>query len=174
MSHPSPDNPQVGEAPNDRGVEWAAALYRLHSPAVFAVCLAHTRNHHDAEDLLQAVFMKAITKISDLRDPASVRAWLLQIARRQCADFHRRRKAMEPLVQDPPAPAVAGDPRGERLHAAIQKLPQNYRMAIVLYYLNGRDSASVAAALDATEAAVRQRLVRARAMLHDLLAEERP
>ena len=58
--------------------------------------------------------------------------------------------------------------------SAIGKLPQGYREAITLYYLDGRNSSGVAAALGIAETAVRQRLVRASVMLHDLLQEEQP
>jgi RNA polymerase sigma factor (sigma-70 family) len=98
----------------------------------------------------------------------------LQVARRECVDFHRRRKPMERLLDEPSTPAAGGNVACERLHEAIQKLPENYREAIVLYYLDGRDCSGVAASLGTTEQAVRQRLVRARVMLHDLLQEERP
>ena len=165
---------RADQAADDRGTAMPAALFRLHAQAVFAVCLANTKNYHDAEDVVQAVFLKAIAKTSSLREPARARAWLLQVARRECIDFHRRRKPVEPLLEEPSTPAAGGNSVCERLHEAIQKLPQNYREAIVLYYLDGRDCSGVAASLGTTEPAVRQRLVRARAMLHDLLEEERP
>jgi RNA polymerase sigma factor (sigma-70 family) len=156
---------------DDCGTAGVEALFRAHGQAVFAVCLANTRNHHDAEDIMQAVFLKSIAKTGDVREPGRVRAWLMQIARRMCVDFHRKQKHEEPLQVVPPMPP-SSDAAGERLHAAIQKLPQNYREAIVLYYLDGRKCSSVAASLGIAEPAVRQRLVRARAMLHDLLQEE--
>ena len=165
--------PQIEQTADDRGAATLNALFRAHAQAVFAICLANIRNHHDAEDIMQAVFLKAIAKLSNLRNPAHVRAWLLQIARRMCVDFHRRRKQPEPLLDEPPTPSAHGTAACEHLHAAIQKLPQNYRETIVLYYLDGRNCSNVAASLGIAEPAVRQRLVRARAMLHDLLQEER-
>jgi RNA polymerase sigma-70 factor (ECF subfamily) len=173
MDEMSSNKPWAEPAPHDRGATMPAALFRLHAQAVFAVCLANTQNYHDAEDVMQAVFVKAVAKTSSLREPEHARAWLLQVARRECVDFHRRRKPVEPLIEEPSTPPAGDDPMGERLHEAIQKLPQNYREAIVLYYLDGRNCAGVAASLGMTEPAVRQRLVRARAMLHDLLGEER-
>jgi RNA polymerase sigma factor (sigma-70 family) len=172
MNEMSSNKACVGQASDDRGAAMTAALFRLHAQAVFAVCLANTQNYHDAEDVVQAVFLKVIAKTCSLREPASVRAWLLQVARRECVDFHRRRKPAEPLVQEPSTTATSDNAVCERLHKAIQELPQNYREAIVLYYLDGRDSSSVAASLGTTQQAIRQRLVRARAMLHDLLQEE--
>ncbi len=167
------DTPWADSTPDGRDEASPVALFQLHARAVFAVCLANIRNHHDAEDVTQTVFLKAVAKASSLREPARARAWLLQVARRECVDFHRRRKPVESLVVEPPNP-TADDGACRRLHEAIQKLPPNYREAVVLYYLDGRDCSGVAAALETTEQAVRQRLVRARAMLHDLLREERP
>jgi RNA polymerase sigma-70 factor (ECF subfamily) len=168
-----PNRPEAEPAADDRGTATPDALFRTHAPAVFSVCLANTRNHHDAEDIMQAVFLKSIAKASGLREPARVRAWLMQVARRMCVDFHRKRKQTEPLLAEPPTRPLHGEVACERLHEAIQKLPQNYREAIVLYYLDGRKCSSVATSLGIAEPAVRQRLVRARAMLHNLLQEDR-
>jgi RNA polymerase sigma-70 factor (ECF subfamily) len=167
-----PDKPVGEPAVEECEAETPNVLFRAHASAVFAVCLANTQNHHDAEDLTQAVFLKTIPKVAELREPSRVRAWLVQVARRMCIDFHRRRKRTEPLVEDPPNRPVDDAGRAEWLHAAIRKLPDDYRETIVLYYLDGHNCAGVAASLGIAEAAVRQRLVRARAMLHDLLREE--
>lgn len=149
------------------------ASLATHTQAVFAVCLANTQNYHDAEDVMQSVFLKASGKISSLRDPARVRGWLLQVARRACIDLHRRRKPAEPLVDEPPTAPPRDNALCERLHEAIRDLPANYREVIALYYMDGRDCASVATSLGITEQAVRQRLVRARAMLHNSLQGDR-
>ncbi len=98
----------------------------------------------------------------------------MQVARRLCVDFHRKRKPTELLLAEPPTLPSRDEVLCQRLHEAIQKLPQNYREAIVLYYLDGRKCANVATSLGTTEPAVRQRLVRARAMLHGLLQEDQP
>jgi len=166
--------PWAQQATDDPGAIMPASLFRLHAQAVFAICLANTQNYHDAEDVMQAVFLKAIAKISGLREPARARAWLLQMARRKCIDFHRRRKPAERLLDEPSTPRPSENVLCERLHEAIQNLPQDYREVIALYYMDGRACSSVAASLGVTEVAVRQRLVRARVMLHDLLQEERP
>jgi RNA polymerase sigma factor (sigma-70 family) len=165
------NEPAAEAAADDCGAARAEALFRAHGQAVFAVCLANTRNYHDAEDIMQAVFLKSIVKAEAVREPGRVRAWLMQIARRMCVDFHRKRKREQPLQAAPPTPPPS-DSSDERLHAAIQKLPQSYREAIVLYYLDGRKCSSVAASLGIAEPAARQRLLRGRAMLHDLLQEE--
>lgn len=150
-------------------------LFRFYGPPVLAICLANVRNLHDAEDIMQEVFIKALRKLDALRDPLRAKSWLIRIARRACADHYRRRDPETQVLRDDVAARSAvGNHLADRLHHAIQGLPQEYREAITLYYIDGRNSGGVAACLGITEAATRQRLVRARLMLHDLLREEKP
>ncbi|MGD0383334.1 MAG: sigma factor, partial [Thermoguttaceae bacterium] len=72
------NEPQAEQTADDRGAATLNVLFHAHAQAVFAICLANIRNHHDAEDIMQAVFLKAIDKLTNLRKPAQVRAWLLQ------------------------------------------------------------------------------------------------
>jgi RNA polymerase sigma-70 factor, ECF subfamily len=149
-----------------------AELVPRHAAVVFAVCLAGTRRPHDAEDLMQETFVKAFAELDNLRDPDKARPWLLQIARRLCIDHVRRRKPATALPDDLPAPARTSDPRIEQLHAALARIPKDYRETISLYYLDGRSSANVAATLGIPAGAVRMRLLRARVMLYDLLTRD--
>lgn len=158
----------------------------MHRGAVLAVCLAHQRDPHAAEDCVQETFLKALGKLAELRDPTRARAWLCQIARRTCLDQPRRPIATLSLPDDRLALQAdagsgraggwpSGDAPAERaaqLHAALARLPADYRETLALYYLEGRDCAQVAAALGLTPAAVRQRLVRGRLRLHELLTED--
>jgi len=150
-------------------------LVREHASAVLGVCLAHTRNVHDGEDVMQEVFLKAISKLGTLRDPRLARAWLLQIARRTCIDRYRRAShtpVSVELPQDVADPRPNADDRIERLHSAIGRLPEIYREPILLYYMNGHSCTSVAKSLGLTETAVRSRLARARLQLHEMLSED--
>lgn len=147
------------------------SLVRANASVVFGVCLAGTRNTHDAEDLAQETLLKAIKNIHELRDPEKIRPWLLQIARRLCINHGQRKRSTRPLPDYIPAPEQAPDHRLERLQAALAELPEEYREPICIFYLDGRSSAGVAQALGISESAARVRLHRARAMLHDILKE---
>lgn len=151
------------------------AVVRDHGPAILAVCLANTHSLHDAEDAVQDTLVKAMACVHQLREPERIRPWILQIARRICIDRHRRRPAACcPLPEHISAPDRPVDPRLERLHAALARLPEGYREPISLFYLASRSTAEVAEVLGISEGAVRQRLCRARVMLYDLLAGEEP
>ena len=130
-------------------------LVQQNAPAVLALCLACTRNLHDAEDLVQETLLKATTSITDLREPRAVRSWLLQIARRLCINHHNRKKPALALPEEIPVPAEAVDPDIERLHLALTRIPTEYRETICLYYLDGRSCAAVAESLGISEVAVR-------------------
>jgi len=147
-------------------------LVRRHGRAVFALCLARSDSVHDAEDAMQEALAKAVRHLPALREPDKARAWLMQIARRTCADRIRRRRPAAALPEEVPATPEAPAGRFEQLHAAIARLSEEQRDVITLYYLDGRSSESVAATLGISPSAVRQRLVRARLKLHELLTEE--
>ena len=84
-------------------------LVRKYASAVLGLCIAHTKNFHDSEDIMQEVFLKAFTKIHTLRDPSRARPWLLQIARRMCIDYHRKRSTAQTIAKDMPASSGTGD-----------------------------------------------------------------
>lgn len=158
-----------------KGTFTPETLVRKYASAVLGLCVAHTQNVNDAEDIMQDVFLKAFTKLNTLRDCTRARSWLLKITRRMCVDYYRGRKhsSAEAMLNDVPAPAKGRDERIARLYTAISKLPEGYREPITLYYLDGQNCASVARALGISEEAVRSRLVRARLRLHSLLEEDK-
>ena len=146
-------------------------LVRKYASAVLGLCIARTKNFHDSEDIMQEVFLRAVTKLKTLRDPSRARTWLLQIARRMCIDYYQKRSRTQPLLEDVPVQSRQSDERIERLYEAMSKLPDGYRETITLYYLDGHNCASVARSLGISEDAVRSRLVRARLRLHEMLSE---
>lgn len=147
-------------------------LVSKYASAVLGLCIAWTKNYHDSEDIMQEVFLKAITKLNALKDPGRARTWLMQIARRMCIDHYNKHSMTQPISNDIPAPTKTEDERIERLHEAIIKLPDDYREPITLYYMDGHNCASVAQSLGISEYAVRSRLVRARLRLHEILSED--
>ena len=148
-------------------------LVLKYASAVLGLCIARTKNFHDSEDIMQEVFLKAVTKFNTLRDHSRARPWLLQIARRMCIDYYRNRSSVRAVPDDVLAPQKQVNENIERLYEAISQLPDGYREPITLYYLNGHNCASVAETLGISEDAVRSRLVRARLRLHEILSEEK-
>jgi len=148
-------------------------LVRKYASAVLGLCMARTKNFHDSEDIMQEVFLKAFEKFGTLRDQRRILPWLLKIASRMCIDYQRKLRPCRSISEDIPAMPDYGNQHITRIHQAISELPEGYREPITLYYLDGRNCASVARTLGISEDAVRQRLVRGRLRLHEILSGDK-
>ena len=162
-----------------------AGLVRVYSGRVFAICLGMLGNIHDAEDIAQQALLKGFTDIDQLRDSDQFGAWIGRIARNLCLDFIRRRKREQKKAftkraavseSSSPAPAfptkLGGGEKYPELEDALAKLPRRYRLALMLYYFDGRSTENIAEALQISQAAVYARMSRARKRLRKLLAAE--
>jgi RNA polymerase sigma-70 factor (ECF subfamily) len=135
-----------------------------------------------AEDLVQETFLTLPRAIARFRGESSLRTFLIAIATRH-AGHHvraaaRRRAAMTRMGREPTAPSVTPEDEAARqrlaaaLTRALDALPVDQRVAVVLCEVEGRTSAEAARIVDAPEGTVRTRLMHARRKLAELLAKE--
>ncbi len=149
-------------------------------PVVCAVAYQRTGSLQAGEDVAQETFVTAWRKLGDLREPEKLRAWLLQMARGLAVDHVRRDKASrrEPLGErddvaaegDAPDEAAVAREEEALVWAALEALPENFRLPLILHYREGQGTAEIAAALELSEEAVRQRLSRGREELRERLS----
>jgi len=112
-------------------------------------------------------------QIRTLRNSERFGAWIAQIARHLCVDTIRRRKTQAVSAPFNRESANHHDSENHRrLDAALVNLRQDYRVALLLFYLNGRSTKSIAETLGISRGAVQTRLTRARRKLRDLLLAE--
>jgi len=139
---------------------------------VFRVCLGFSRSYADAEDLCQDAFLKAFARAASLRQPGSLRIWLLRIARTTCLD-HSRRLKRNPIDNVGIVPDTAADPQTpedvseanesfRRLKDAIQSLPRKQREVFVLREYGDLSYEDLASVLKIRIGTVMSRLNRAR------------
>lgn len=147
---------------------------------VAALTYSATGSVSRSEDLAQEVFIRAWRELPQLREPAKLRPWLCSIARFMISKA-RRKDSREPVnsaetldgapepVAIEPVPSEGAINREEEmiLWRSLGKLPELYREPLVLFYREHQSIQSVAAALDLTEDAVKQRLSRGRKLLHE-------
>jgi RNA polymerase sigma factor (sigma-70 family) len=149
------------------------AIVRRHGPMVLGVCRRVLGDHHSSEDAFQATFMVLAIKSRAIRKGESLGPWLhgvaARIARRKLAG--RRRVRREPialagrvdLVDRAPATVDAD------IHAVLDeelgRLPDKYRLPLVLCYLEGQTQDEAARALGWTKGTVSGRLARAKDLL---------
>lgn len=149
---------------------------RLAESSALAVRVAYgvVRNRADAEDVAQEAFVRAYRRFASLRDRDRFRAWLVRMTWRIALDWkrgQRRRDGREQAVAVLAPPwgnaehdAVARE-RRTRLWAAIDALPEKFRLAIVLSAIEGHDVREVASLLGVPEGTVKSRLFEARRRL---------
>lgn len=132
----------------------------------------------DAEDLSQMVFVTAQEKLGQLRAPGKARAWLYAILRSHFLKLCRKRRpataaAMELDLDDlakPVKSAVDFDP--EQLQNALNALPENHRLVVVMFYFEECSYREIAERLDTPIGTVMSRLARAKARLRAALSCE--
>lgn len=157
---------------------FAAVVERFQAP-VSAVAYGICGNLAHSEDLAQETFLAAWRQPQALDEPLRLGAWLCGIARNLARNAVRRaprdRQHDEPAValaaaSDDPAAAAVTREEENLVWQALEELPQPYRETLILYYRDEHGLARIAAALDLSEDAVKQRLARGRAMLREQVA----
>jgi RNA polymerase sigma-70 factor (ECF subfamily) len=117
-----------------------AQIVRNHQRAVFAVAYARLRNTHDAEDVMQEVFIEAYRNYHKVKNIGNVRAWLHKATIYRCKDHVRksiRREKREHIFADSVSGHQFADAqnRAERrttVLEAVGLLPEKYRLVIML------------------------------------------
>jgi len=122
-----------------------AALLQRHGPLVFGVCRQVLGNPHDAEDAFQATFLVLARKATLIRKREALAAWLhrvaLNIARTAKSSTTQRRfheRQAVPMSQRSPVDEVAMRDWQPLIHEEVDRLPEKYRVGVVLCYLEGK------------------------------------
>ena len=132
-------------------------LYVRYAKHVYRYVQSIVRDHHDAEDITQGLFVKLISAIQSYR-PRSVpfEAWLLRVARNAALDSLRAKRALpSDYVQrsDHGRDQVAFD-RCQCLKDALGRLPRDEREVMVLRYIAGLPTREIADRMHRTERSI--------------------
>jgi RNA polymerase sigma factor (sigma-70 family) len=155
-----------------------AAILKRHGPMVWGVC-RRLLPHHDAEDAFQATFLVLVRKAASVLPRGMVANWLYGVAHRVALHSRRttaRRRSRERQVTPMPEPGVAEqEPWHDLLPLLDQelaRLPDKYRVAIVLCDLEGKTRKEAARQLGCPEGTLAARLARGRVLLAKGLARQ--
>jgi RNA polymerase sigma factor (sigma-70 family) len=152
------------------------ALVRRHGPMVLGVCRRILRNAHDAEDAFQATFLVLVKKATSIGQRELVGNWLYGAAYRAALEAKAaRRRVRERQVSAVPESKAAKDADvwlelRPVLDQELSRLPDKYRVAVVLCDMEGRTRKDVARQLGIPEGTLSGRLTTARRMLAGRLA----
>ena len=181
----TPDDRLVAAAQGgDRGA--LDALLRRHHDRILVLCRRLCRNRADAEDAAQNALIAIVRGLPRFDRSAAFTTWSYRVATNACLDELRRR-GRRPLPMDPtgpdgstedrggdptlapravdPAGAVVGAEQLGELQRALDDLPAEFRVPVVLRDLAELDYAEIAELLDLAPGTVRSRISRGRAKL---------
>lgn len=154
----------------DESAELAfSVLLERHGAMVLRVCRGVLGNEHQAEDAFQATFLVLAGRARSIRRQVSVASWLYGVALRVSRtersraarrERHERRHAM--MNPGSTAGAALDDEAARAIHQEIGRLPERYRSAVVLCYLEGLTHEAAAERLGRPVGTVRSRLATAR------------
>ncbi len=158
-----------------------AALVRRHGALVWGVCRRVVGHHHDAEDAFQATFLVLARKAASVRPRHLVPNWLYGVAQRTALKARSaagrrgmREKQVLTMPEPEPGPADPWQDLEPLLDQELARLPDKYRVAIVLCDLQGKTGKEAAHQLKIPEGTLSSRLRTARGMLARRLSRYRP
>jgi RNA polymerase sigma-70 factor, ECF subfamily len=163
------------------GLEYLDGLYG------YAMVL--TRNHAEAEDLVQETYVRAMPAMKRLRSESNVKGWLFKILRNAWLNHLRKRRTAPEIAWSDVEDSSVGDiaepskdsyhalvskVEREQVQAAIQALPEKFREIILLREFEELSYDEIAGLLHCPVGTVMSRLARARSKLRALLAHTKP
>jgi RNA polymerase sigma-70 factor (ECF subfamily) len=148
-------------------------LVERHRTMVYRIAYQFARNHHDAEDITQDVFIKVYRSLDRFRYDAQLTSWLYRVVMNACID-HRRRQSpagWAPLTDDAemrmvntpetgpgPEDMVYGRQLGDVLDGEIARLPPGQRLVFTMRHHEGLKLSEIAEALGLAEGTVKRQL----------------
>ena len=154
-------------------------LYKLYASAMYNVALRIVNDDAEAEDVLQEAFLDAFNRVKDFRQETTFGLWLKQIVINRAINYLRKRK-LDLISLD--EVEVADEPnydesetvlKVEAIKAAMNELPDGYRVVLTLYLFEGYDHEEIAHILKITENTSRSQYMRAKRKLNSLLETNR-
>jgi serpin B len=148
-----------------------------HGPLVLGVCQRVLRHEQDAEDAFQAVFLTLAKKAASVARQAALASWLYKVAFRIALKARARNARRPPAgpLTEPPAAAEGAEPLWGDLRPVLDeevgRLPEKYRAAVLLCYLQGLTYEEAARHLGCPLGTLSIRLKRARERLHARLTQ---
>jgi RNA polymerase sigma-70 factor, ECF subfamily len=183
--HPEDPDAEIVARVQNEDIDAFEEIVRRHSRRVYGVLAGLVGNMEDVQDLTQDVFLKAFEHIGAFQRRSKFSTWLTSIAINTGIQLLRDRKPSEPLFEEEddeafrprqiqdwaenPEQLVAASQRDELVRAAVLRLPEKYRVAVLLRDIEQLSTEEAATALGVSIPAMKARVLRGRLMLRESL-----
>jgi RNA polymerase sigma-70 factor, ECF subfamily len=165
------------QAGDDRAFD---TIVRTQYNALYAHAMRRLSNHESAEDAVQDTLLRAYRALPNLDGDLALRAWLHRILTNVCHDEGNRRRRQQGLIEKIEAlPEESVEDIADEatlfdtvrvMQEALEDLPESYREALVLRYVDGLSFREVAEATGVSEENARARVHRGRLALHKVMS----
>lgn len=152
-------------------------LYKLYSKAMYNICIRMLSNRHEAEDILQEVFISAFRNMKSFKADSTLGAWLKRIVINKCISQLRKNKPvlveLENLDYENSDPYDSSDYsalKPEYIHQAIKELPEGSRVIFNLFAVEGYKHKEIGKMLEISESTSKTQYLRARSILMNKLS----
>lgn len=149
-----------------------AALVEKYYRHVFLTCMGVLGNVADAEDIAQDAMLKGFVDISKLRDGTRFGPWVTRIAKNMCINLIRRKQSSKKAFEKKAKELNETTTENDGLQQAIEKLPQEIRLPLLLFYFDGYSAKTVAERMNISVPGVYLKLRTATKQLHELLIRQ--
>ena len=157
-----------------------AELIRAHQPMIHSLTYRMTGSVADCKDLAQETFIRAHQQLDSFNGTSKFSSWLYRIAVNACLDWKRREQRRERLhtrwsesaVEHEADISAPTDELSRQVQAALLKLPDKQRAAIVLTVYGGHNHAEAATILGCSETTVSWRIFSARRKLKKIFSKQ--
>lgn len=148
----------------------ARELVKTYGDMIYRICLVSLKNHADAEDAVQEVFLKYFTHAPDFSGDEHEKAWLIRVAVNHCKNMLRARKAVptDPGSLHPP------DNTSEQnaVLDALMDLPEKFRTVMTLRYVFGYKIREISEMLGKPPSTIKTRISKGKKLLSDIYRKE--
>jgi len=156
-------------------------IYKLYYKAMYNTCLRFVKDTMEAEDVMQEAFLSAFRNIESFRGEVSFGAWLKRIVINRALDVLKKKSLdLEPLEdgrividEDNGYNTEEVELKVEQVKAVMALMPDNYRVLLTLYLIEGYDQEEISQILGISYAAVRTGYSRAKKRLQEMLEQKR-
>ena len=154
--------------------EYLTYLVETYGDMVYRLAVARVRNPHDAEDIVQQVFLKLVKNIDSLESEEHVKAWLIRVAVNEgkslfSSAWRKRMVSLEDTGEFSVQPREVRETNN--ILEAVFRLPERYRIVIHLFYYHDLSTEEIAKVLGCSNHTVRSQLSRGRERMRKDLKE---
>lgn len=142
-----------------------------HRDVVFRIALTYLRDRADADDVAQDVFLKLLKSDGNFESWEHLRRWLIRVTINECKSLFRKPWRRVEDIENLTDSLLAAQDETKAVLSDVMRLPERFRIPIVLYYYLGFSTSEIAELLHVPAATVRTRLARGRSKLKFILEE---